>query len=154
MRWAIAAGGILMTILGTRVAAADTPISQAESFTLPALPVPPMLAPLWPEEALPPRPARVLHRSVARMVTGIVITAVGGLVGVFGTGLAVTPNGLAAGLLMLPIGGIVLPGIGIPLWLSGSRSTYSWDEARSRPPGETGGPSSAPRLPVTIGWAF
>jgi len=155
MRGLGAASGILITLLGARVAAAQSVpsvaagASPAALLPLPARAVPP---PMWPTEDLPPRAPRVAHRNVGMMIAGIVVTTLGAAVGVTSIGFAANSNSLGLGIVLMPIGGILLPGIGIPLWLSGSRSTYSWDEAGCHPPalpGVAAGPRTA-----QIGWAF
>ncbi len=154
MRGAIATGGLLMAMLGARVAAAQpVPLVSDPPGTPPRellpLPTRPLLAPLWPWEELPPRAPRLRHRSVGMMIAGIVITGVGAAIGASGMVMTATTNAEVGLLILLPVGGLALPGIGIPLWLSGSRSTYSWDTAKSSLPTVTGGARS-----LQMGWSF
>ncbi len=156
MRAFTAASGILLTLLTTRgVAAQVAPPPAHPDLTRQPLPARALLPPMWPEEELPRSVPLAQHRNVGMMIAGMVITGLGAAVSVAAfamTGSSNSNTSEVGFLIVLPIGGILLPGVGIPLWLSGSRSAYSWDEAaRSRAPGPTA-VTAGPTL--GIGWAL
>jgi hypothetical protein len=147
MRGFCASSGILLlltTLAGTRAAAAQTPpASPLSPLTFPGTIVPP---PTWPYEPLPRRPIRPKHRNEAMMIAGIVLSIAGVALSIAGAGMCANENACPAGLLIvLPLGGTVFPGVGIPLWVNGAKPWRSWDPD----PVATSGLST-----FTAGWAF
>jgi hypothetical protein len=101
---------------------------------------------MWPYESLPRRSIRPKHRNEAMMIAGIVLSIAGAALSIAGAGMCANENACPAGLLIvLPLGGTVFPGVGIPLWVNGAKQWSSWDPD----------PAATSRLsPFSAGWAF